>query len=66
MQIPIRCWSCGKEIASLWEPFVEMQQKNTPPEEIWQKLGIRRVCCKRMLTAHAELIDDVLKFTRQQ
>jgi len=43
-----------------------MQQKNTPPEEIWQKLGVRRVCCRRMLVAHADLIEDVLKFTRQQ
>ncbi|OLS13404.1 MAG: RNA polymerase, N/8 Kd subunit [Promethearchaeota archaeon CR_4] len=66
MLIPTRCFSCGKEVASLWEPFNEMLQKNTPPEEIYQKLGVRRVCCKRMLTAQVDLIDDILKFMRQQ
>ena len=66
MLIPVRCFSCGKEVASLWEPFNEMLQKGIPAEEIYAKLGVKRVCCKRMLVSHVDLIDDILKFMRQQ
>ena len=66
MLIPLRCFSCGKEVASLWEPYNEMLQKGVSAEEVYQKLGVRRVCCKRMLTAQVDLIDDILKFMRQQ
>ena len=33
---------------------------------VWEKLGIKRFCCMRMLTSHVDLLDEVLNFTRLQ
>ena len=31
-------------------------------DEIFQTLGITRYCCRRMLLAHVDVMDDVLKY----
>jgi DNA-directed RNA polymerase subunit N (RpoN/RPB10) len=66
MIIPVRCFTCGKEIASKWEPYRKMKAEGKPINEIWNELGITRFCCKRMLVSHVNLIDDILKFPRLQ
>jgi DNA-directed RNA polymerase subunit N len=66
MIIPIRCFSCGKLIADKYEPYKEMVEKGIPIEEIWEKLGIIRFCCKRMIISHVDIIDDLLNFNRLQ
>ncbi|MHA1368899.1 MAG: DNA-directed RNA polymerase subunit N [Promethearchaeota archaeon] len=66
MIIPIRCFTCGKLIADKWEDFQELKKQKIPMDEIFKKLDLERYCCKRMLISHVDLIDDVLKFTRQQ
>jgi len=32
------------------------------PSEVLTDLGVTRYCCRRMLLAHVEIIDDVLRF----
>ncbi|MFX0071284.1 MAG: DNA-directed RNA polymerase subunit N [Candidatus Hermodarchaeota archaeon] len=66
MIIPIRCFSCGKLIAHIYDPYLEMIEKGIDAEEAFQKLGIERFCCRRMIVAHVDLIDDLLKFPRLQ
>ncbi|MHA1520776.1 MAG: DNA-directed RNA polymerase subunit N [Promethearchaeota archaeon] len=66
MIIPIRCFSCGKPIAHLYEPYEQMLKEGVPIEEIWPKLGISRFCCQRMLASHVNIIDDLLNFNRLQ
>jgi DNA-directed RNA polymerase I, II, and III subunit RPABC5 len=68
MIIPIRCFSCGKLIADKYERYHELYQegKGLPINEVWDKLGIRRFCCKRMIVSHVDIIDDLLNFTRLQ
>ncbi|MHA1583937.1 MAG: DNA-directed RNA polymerase subunit N [Promethearchaeota archaeon] len=66
MIIPIRCFSCGKLIADKYEPYMKMQEEGVPIEEIWDKLGITRFCCKRMFVSHVEIVDDLLNFNRLQ
>ncbi len=66
MIVPIRCFSCGKEISSKYERFKAMKKEGKPIGEIWNALGVTRVCCKRMLTAHADVIDELLDFPRLQ
>ncbi|MHA1804868.1 MAG: DNA-directed RNA polymerase subunit N [Promethearchaeota archaeon] len=66
MIIPIRCFSCGKLIAHVYEPYKELIEKGEPPEEVFKKLGIKRFCCKRMIIGHVDLIDELLKFPRLQ
>ncbi len=66
MIIPLRCFTCGKEVASLWEPYLEKLKMGIPAEKIFDEFGLNRICCRRMLVGHVPLIDDMLKFTRQQ
>ena len=43
-----------------------MLEKGESSEDAFKQLGIERFCCKRMLTSHVDLIDDLLKFSRLQ
>jgi DNA-directed RNA polymerase I, II, and III subunit RPABC5 len=64
--IPIRCFSCGKLIAHIYEEYLELIEKGEPSEEAFKELGIERWCCKRMVVSHVDLIDELLKFPRLQ
>jgi len=66
MIIPIRCFSCGKLIAHVYQPYLDLLEKGESAEIAFEKLGIKRFCCKRMVVAHVDLIDDLLKFPRLQ
>lgn len=70
MIIPIRCFTCGKVIANLWEPYQEIKKRfeSSTQEKITQelvkKLNLKRGCCKRMLICHVEVIDQRLKYNK--
>jgi DNA-directed RNA polymerase subunit N len=64
MIIPIRCWSCGKPIAQLWEKFQEKTEKGENAKQVLDELGIERYCCRTMMLGHVELIDVVGKFKK--
>ena len=42
MIIPIRCWSCGKPIAHLWETFQEKLEKDEDRKKVLDELGLER------------------------
>ena len=54
--IPIRCFTCGKVISSVWVEYKE-RIKEENPKEVLDDLGIKRYCCRRMLLTHVELVD---------
>lgn len=62
MIIPVRCFSCGKVIAEEYEEFLNKRKKGISAEKAFEELGIERYCCRRMITSHVELIDDLLKY----
>jgi DNA-directed RNA polymerase subunit N (RpoN/RPB10) len=64
MIIPVRCFSCGKEIASLYKPYLEYMKKGESSEKAFEELGVNRFCCKRMIVSHVDLIDELLEFPR--
>ena len=66
MIIPIRCFSCGKLIAHVYQPYLDLLDKGESAEKAFEQLGIKRFCCKRMIVSHVDLIDDLLKFSRLQ
>lgn len=63
MMIPIRCWSCGKPIAHLWEEFQEKSKKENP-QKVLDELGLKRYCCRQMLIGHIDLIESAAAFKR--
>ena len=63
MLIPVRCFSCGKVIAHLWDQYSERTNAGEDPGEVLTDLGIQRYCCRRMFVSHIDLIDDVAPFS---
>ncbi|MCI4396897.1 MAG: DNA-directed RNA polymerase subunit N [Thermoprotei archaeon] len=62
MIVPVRCYTCGKPLGHLWEPFKERVAKGEDPDKVLDDLGVKRYCCRRTLISHVELIDQVIKF----
>ncbi|MFH1328340.1 MAG: DNA-directed RNA polymerase subunit N [Candidatus Bathyarchaeota archaeon] len=60
--MPVRCFTCGAVIGDKWEEFAERISKNEDPKETLDNLGLKRYCCRRMLIANIEVIDEILKF----
>ncbi|HLE06645.1 MAG TPA: DNA-directed RNA polymerase subunit N [Candidatus Nanoarchaeia archaeon] len=55
--IPVRCFTCGKPIAHLYEKYKELIAKGVKPEKALNEAGLERYCCKGLFTGHVELID---------
>ena len=62
MIIPIRCFSCGKVVGSLFEEFKRRVDDGEGAKEVMNDLNIDRYCCRRMLLAHIDLIDEVMPY----
>lgn len=64
MIIPIRCWSCGKPIAHLWNEYSERVKKGEDISKVLDDLKLERFCCRQQLMGHVELIDLAAKFKK--
>jgi DNA-directed RNA polymerase subunit N len=64
MIIPIRCWSCGKPIAHLWEKYQERTKAGEESKKVLDELGLDRYCCRAMLLGHVDLIDTASQFKK--
>ena len=64
MIIPIRCFSCGKPIAHLWEKYIERVSKGEYRKKVMDDLGLQRYCCRTMFLGHVDLIDTAAQFKK--
>ncbi len=64
MIIPVRCFSCGKPVAHLWEEYQERIQKGENPAKVMDELGIERYCCRGLFLSHIDLIKKVAKYKK--
>jgi DNA-directed RNA polymerase subunit N (RpoN/RPB10) len=64
MMIPIRCFSCGKPIAHLWEEYNERANKGEDKKVIMDQLGLERYCCRAMFLGQVDLIDTAAQFKK--
>jgi DNA-directed RNA polymerase subunit N (RpoN/RPB10) len=64
MIIPIRCMSCGKPIAHLWQTFKERTAKGEDAKKVLDELGLDRYCCRAIFLGHVDLLDIVGKFKK--
>lgn len=72
MIIPVRCFSCGRVIASDYVRFTEActkiinetgrEPRGEEKAKILDDLGVKRYCCRRMILSHKDLIDEVLPY----
>ena len=64
MIIPIRCMSCGKPIAQLWEEYKERVAHGEPIKKVLDSLGLKRFCCRQMYMGQVELADMAANFKK--
>ena len=64
MMIPVRCWSCGKPIAHLWEEYKERSENGEDRKAVLDSLKLDRYCCRAMFLGHIDLIDTVGQFKK--
>jgi DNA-directed RNA polymerase subunit N len=73
MIIPIRCFTCGKVIASLYDEYkkrFEAYQKaiaagekpKETPQDILKDLGVERYCCRRMIISQVDLLKEAAPY----
>lgn len=55
---PIRCYTCGKILGNKWICIGKYLQDKIPLKEIYEKIGIRRYCCKRIILTSVD--DSIL------
>jgi len=55
MHVPVVCFTCGKVVAHLWEPYHEGRSSGETHADICKRLRISRMCCKRMILSHVDL-----------
>ena len=64
MLIPMRCFSCGKPIAHLWEDFNKKIKEGQSKKKAMDELGLERYCCRALFMGQVDLIDTVAKFKK--
>jgi len=64
MIIPIRCFSCGKPVAHLYEEYKKGIAAGEEPGKVLDKLGLKRYCCRAMFLGQADLIEEVSRFKK--
>ncbi len=64
MIIPIRCFSCGKPIAHLWEDYNERLKEGEEPKKVLDRLGLERYCCRSIFLSHIDLLEKISQFKK--
>jgi len=64
MIINIRCQSCGRPVAQLWELYLERVKKGEDRKAVMDSLGLQRYCCRALFLGHVDLMDDIAAFRR--
>ncbi len=64
MIIPVRCFSCGKPIAHLWNQYKEKIAKGEDPKKVFEELGLDRYCCRAIFLGQSDNLELVNKFKK--
>lgn len=59
--LPVRCFTCNNMIGHQWEAYLEMR-KTLDGKTTLDKLGLTRVCCRRMILTHVPVINDSMSY----
>ncbi len=55
---PPRCFTCGK--VTIWQRYENAISDGTPVDEALDKLGYRKMCCRRMFLGHVPELEEHL------
>ena len=51
---PIRCYTCGKVLGNRWTLVDKLQKEGVHLKEIYERIGLKRYCCKRIVLASVD------------
>jgi DNA-directed RNA polymerase subunit N len=58
LMYPVRCFSCGSLVGDKWDEFSKRVKEGEDAGKVLDSLSVKRYCCRRMLLAHVEIIDE--------
>ncbi len=61
--LPVRCFTCNKVLANKGQTYEKLKRDEKPMDEIWQTLGLTRMCCRMIMISHVDLTDKMLDYT---
>ncbi len=64
MIIPVRCQSCGKPIAHLYEEFKKRVAEGENAKKVLDELGLERYCCRAIFLGHFDLLPLTSQFKK--
>ncbi len=64
MIIPIRCFSCGKPIAHLWEKYKKQISQGVSEKKALDELGLDRQCCRAMFLGQEDFVEIISRFRK--
>ncbi|MBU5557890.1 MAG: DNA-directed RNA polymerase subunit N [Candidatus Aenigmatarchaeota archaeon] len=64
MIIPVRCMSCGRPIAHLWEAFKKRTATGEEAKKVLDELGVKSYCCRATLLGHVDIMPKVARYKR--
>lgn len=64
MMIPIRCLSCGRPVAHLWEAFKKRTAAGEDAKRVLDELGLASYCCRTLFLTHTDIYKQVAKYKR--
>ena len=64
MIVPLRCFSCGKPIAHLYDEFLKRTEKGEDKKKVMDDLGLTRYCCRGVFLSHVDNLDLIAQFKK--
>ncbi len=64
MIIPIRCFSCGKPIAHLYQEYKKLVEEGMSQKDALDELGVKRYCCRAQMLGQTDTLKLVNKFKK--
>ena len=64
MIMPVRCFSCGKPIAHLWEEYKKKVDSGEDTSKALEELDLERYCCRGAILGHSDILSEVTKFKK--
>lgn len=63
MIIPVRCFTCGKVVGHMLGRYNDLKEAGMNDVDVYKTLGLRRICCKRMLMTCVSASDQMSCYT---
>lgn len=66
MLIPVRCFTCGKEVSSRWEECMKRFAGSDDHATVLTEMGYKRPCCRTVMLTTVDIMQKILKFEYPQ